>query len=319
MGAACTKLLFEFISVLPSNRPNITQIIENKAFWEFKIPEVGCECLLTGDECRLTNRQIHLVVIQDEKTQNNCNLKDTAVIINKINRVFNEGTIKQPGSSMEYQVIHKLIVNWYFYVAKCFKLSSLTVHTGVECFINVLVLLGDVKVNQVVSIFVSCLKIAHRINEISQEYYRCDNTTEYSEIAGLSREITKILGVTNETPTKANFPDGEELIYYEKEIMRLVKFNLPLYSLSYLVYDMGKAMEIDIISECFQFAYLLSDLCLYYVELNEFENELKAQIIWLISILKYMTNDSKLCENEDKTDVSLYTQWVFYYIGLGVN
>ncbi|XP_953108.1 cyclin-dependent serimne/threonine kinase (Cdk)-related protein, putative [Theileria annulata] len=302
MGTECVKLLFGFISVIPSNRPDIMKVMEKQTLWDLKIPENGCECLLTGNECRLTNQPLYLAGVQNGKIESNYNPKQTNFIMNKTNHVFNEENVKHPHSIMDYQIIHKHIVNWYFYVAKCFKLSSLTVHIGVDCLINVMILLGTAKLKQLVSIFISCLKIAHRINEISQEYYRCDNLTEYSEIAVISREITKILGAKNQTLLKVNLPDRNELIYYEKEIMRLVDFNLPLYSLSYLVYDMGKTMQIDIVSECFQFSYFLSDLCLYYLELNKFENELKAQIIWLISLLKYKTNDSKFCENNEETN-----------------
>lgn len=139
-------------------------------------------------------------------------------------------------------------------------------------------------------IFIASLKIADRFNELSQEYFKSNNSEEYATIANMyiPQMVTSIAKTKQVDIAKAysRMVKQEDIVYCEKHILNILKFDLLLDTILSNIQVYAKLMEFSLDSIYYRYASMLADACLYYNSFDRHSRKVIAQGIWLVTTFR---------------------------------
>ncbi|AFZ81458.1 protein kinase domain-containing protein [Theileria equi strain WA] len=193
------------------------------------------------------------------------------------------------------------IVHWYLVVKKAFQLSNETIHFAIGYFLKYIHKEYKnneseifIEISVIYHIYISCLKIADRFNEKSQEYYKTNDADEYADFANKTLNmLPHIKAIYQEHyNTKAHGiyeVHKNKIIETEKRILTILNYDLSILTLHFYVHDYGKSMKICPESCMFKDVVFLSNICIHFSELDQFSDSLKAKVIWLISLYRHLS------------------------------
>ncbi|KAK2198395.1 bifunctional Protein kinase domain/Protein kinase-like domain superfamily/Cyclin-like superfamily/Cyclin [Babesia duncani] len=323
MGKGPMEMLYKLLEMNYNTRCTASEALELYKRWDVHYIQkrsLAYKRYLSSYSCNASiNSFINHYIAQVKTTKTQLDIdavRGNVVPPSQAQEKFQNGLWMNPrpretnGMSRSVQIINKMnaklceledywpnIVNWFYLIRDKFEMNNETVHLAVSYMYKAIQAStrSQYDINDWNLLSSACLKLADRFNELSQEYYRSSNSDEYAIVGNafllaVADNLVKSNGF-HEDQLHLRILTGEMIISWENQILNLLHFDLLSDTLASKVNAYGQILCCSN-AACVNYCHMLANMSMHDYRCCMFPADLRAQVIWLISIYKHICCES---------------------------